>query len=107
MRRLLLETHSQNKNYSKVVAILVIILGCLIAGRVFVANRLVEASQTLRSLDLEIAELEAENEVLVGEVRRQESIVLVEQKAVLSGFVKTNKAVYLVPSVRVAFNKQP
>lgn len=67
----------------------------LSVGRVLIANRLVEASQTLRSLDTQIAQVQKENQDLSQALRAPGSIDAVEVKARQLGFVKTTNYVFL------------
>ncbi len=105
MQKLQQEQATRHERLSGVVVLVLFILVALIsAGRVFVANRLVETSDSLRRSDLEIARLETENQKLAEEIRVKESISFVEDKVRGLGFTKTNHYAYLAPASEVALN---
>lgn len=85
------------------MVVLVLLVVMLSAGRVFVANRLVEASENLRRLDLAKQQLEEENQLLAEQIRRQESSVYVAQKAAELGLVAVKRFAYLTGGINVAW----
>jgi hypothetical protein len=97
------QNYHQEKVSGLIVLLLVIVVGLLTAGRVFMANRLVETSQTLKNLDLEIIKLEAENEILAKDLRAQESMTIVEKKVTALGFIPAKVTAHLIGPAKVAF----
>ena len=85
-----------------IVFVLFFVVAVLSVGRVFAANRLVETSDNLRRMDLEVSKLEQQNQALAEEVRSQESMVYVENKIAQLGFGESSRYAYLTPSTEVA-----
>lgn len=85
-----------------VVLVLFILVALISAGRVFVANRVVETSDSLRRSDQEITRLEQENQRLAEEIRTKESISYIEENVKKLGFTKTSHYAYLAPASEVA-----
>lgn len=87
-----------------VVLVLFIMVALISAGRVFVANRLVETSENLRRYDQEVLQLESQNQKLAEEIRTKESISTIEEKVKELGFVRTDRYAYLASAPEVALN---
>lgn len=106
MKKLQQEQMVQKDRFSGlVIMVLVLLVAVLSIGRVFAANRLVEASENLRRLDLEATNLEKENRLLAAEVRLITSGNFLEAKAKELGFVKNSHFAYLSVTPEMAFNK--
>ena len=104
MKKLQTEQYHQKEKLSGLVVLcLFALVGILAGGRVFMANRLVEASQNLRNMDREITRLESENEILVKEVRSKQSMEAVEKRVEALGFAQNYRLVYVTRPVEVAF----
>ena len=104
MKKLQTEQYHQKEKLSGLVVLcLFAMVGILAGGRVFMANRLVEASQNLRNMDREITRLESENEILVKEVRSKQSMEAVEKRVEALGFAQNSRLVYVTRPVEVAF----
>lgn len=103
MRKLQQEQNWQHERHSRVlVVILILLVVILSAGRVFMANRLVEASENLRRLDLAKQQLEKENQLSAEQIRKQESSAYVGQKAAELGLTVVKRFAYLAPRLDVA-----
>lgn len=92
----------RDKASGLIILVLFIVVAVLSAVRVYAANRLVETSEELRSLDLEVTKLETENQDLAVQVRGFEAMSSVEDKVNNLGFVKNNSFAYLSPAPEVA-----
>ena len=104
MQKLQNEQNLRNEKYSSLIFFtLFLIVGLLSVARVFAANRLVETSDNLRKMDVQVNQLEAENRILAQEVRSKESMVFVETKMTELGFTKTPHYTYVNSTVRMAF----
>lgn len=66
--------------------------------KVILANWLIESSETLRNLDLKIAQHTAKVQSLSENVRDEESLSRIEQKALALGFTSTNNVTFISPS---------
>ena len=96
MKKLIEEQNIEREGKSKgVVLALLAVAFFLLATQVFIANALVEATDRLRVLDRETAELESKNETMAEEVRSRESLTSLEDQARMAGFVKTDKVIFL------------
>lgn len=93
--------HDRNSN--RFLVVLVVLVFLLSAGRVFLANWLVESSDTLRRLDSEIAQQTTQNQNLAAQIRQSESLSLLENQAQAAGFVQTSKISFILPEPNVAF----
>lgn len=103
MKRLQQEQIAKHERFSGWAIILLFVVVVILSGsKVFVANRLVGASEKLRKLDLEENLLQNENQTLSEEVRANQSTNAIEVKALNSGFVKNNRFAYLVPAPKIA-----
>jgi len=96
----------QNKYSRLILALLILTVGVLSVVRVFAANRLVETSESLRSLDNQVRELEAQNKVLSENVRAYESMNYISEKVAEIGFKISPRYSYLTGSSQVAFNNE-
>ena len=104
MKRLELEQSLHRDKISGfIVAILVVLVFALSAGRIFAANRLVESSDKLRKMDAQISQLENQNQILAEDVRHLESTAVIEQKALESGFTVNHHFAFLTPVPQMAF----
>lgn len=105
MQKLIAEQEQRTTKKSKHMVLgLFLVLAILSVIRVALANRLVEDSSTLHTVDVKIAALEKENTLLAQEVREKSAIVLVEDKAEEKGFSKVKTYSYIHPEQPVAIN---
>lgn len=103
MKRLQQEQIARHERFSGWAIVFLFIAVVILSGsKVFVANRLVGASEKLRKLDIEESRLQNENQILSEEVRINQSINTIEIKAQNLGFVKNNRFAYLLPSPKIA-----
>lgn len=85
-----------------IMVVLVAVVVALSIGRVYAANRLVEASEKLRLLDNKIAVLDSQNQALEEEVRTQQSTEVLSQKAKTLGFIVNSHYSFLTPAPQMA-----
>ncbi|MBI3558782.1 hypothetical protein HY085_00125 [Candidatus Gottesmanbacteria bacterium] len=103
MKRLQQEQIAKHERFSGWAIIFLFIAVVILSGsKVFVANRLVGASEKLRKLDWEENRLQNENQILSEEVRISQSTNTIEIKAQNLGFVKNNRFTYLLPAPKIA-----
>ena len=74
----------------------------LSVGRVYAANRLVEASEKLKRLDNKIQVLEQENQTLAQTARAQKSTEVISRKAQALGFLGNVHYSFLTPAPQMA-----
>lgn len=86
------------------LVVLLVLVGALAIIRVLVANHAVSVSSKLRTLDDQISSLESENEVLSENLRQEQSLLVLEQRAQDLGFVPLNTYSYAAKTLPVAFN---
>lgn len=86
-----------------IVAVLLFLVIVLSASRVFVANRLVESSDKLRKMDAQISILEEQNQNLAQDVRRFESTVMIQKRAIDNGFFVNSHFAVLTPAPEMAY----
>lgn len=105
MKKLVAEQNSQReKNNLGLMGVLVFVAVILLVVQVAAANRLVEAADKLRYLDLEISATEKQNDALSEELRGQESLSAISRAAEKMGFSKETKITFLENSTNpVAF----
>lgn len=104
MKKLQTEQDLRKEKYAGIIVLFLLVVFGLLAGtRVFVANRLVETSQNLKSLDQEITRLETENEVLTEALRSGQAIGTVENKISAMGFTPTFRLAHLSRPAEVAY----
>lgn len=84
----------QKKKGNKIIYLLVGIFVALCAGRIFVANRLVDFSERLHNLDMKEARLLTEQEALSVQYSQVSSLTILREKALASGFVANPKVIY-------------
>lgn len=70
--------------------------------RVFLANWLVESSETLRDLDRKITQQTTTNQSLAEELREKESLALIESKAKAAGYSPTTKLTFVTVEPGIA-----
>lgn len=103
MKKLQQEQIVRHERLSSWAIIFLFIAVVILSGsKVFVANRLVGASEKLRRLDLEENRLQNENQTLSEEVRANQSINTIETKALNLGFIKNNRFAYLISAPKIA-----
>ncbi len=105
MQKLIAEQEERTTKKSKHVMLgLFFVLAILSVVRVVLANRLVEDSGRLHTVDAKIAVLERTNALLSEEVREKSAIVYVESKAIAKGFTQVKTYSYIHPERPVASN---
>jgi cell division protein FtsL len=104
MKRLEQEQSNYHSKISGIViGVLLFLVFMLSAGRVFVANRLVESSDKLRKMDAQIIVLETQNQDLAQNVRLFESTMVIEQLAVFNGFSVNSHFAVMTPTPQMAY----
>ncbi len=103
MKKLIAEQDLKKDRLSKAfIALLIVLAFALSVVRVVIANRLVEASGNLRSLDTQITDIQEQNQLLSEKLRTPQAIESVEARAKEQGFVKTTAYVFLETSPSTA-----
>lgn len=88
---------------TRLLVCLVTIVASLSILRVFLANWLVESSETMRDLDQKINEQKTQNDKLAETLREKQSITFLEDKAKAAGFIPVPKLSFILPEPHVAF----
>ena len=102
MKKLINEQKLKKDRLSGIfVTVLVLLVVGLAVTRILIANRLVEASEKLRTLDQKIEVVKEANQSLSEQLRQPQSITFIEEKAKALGF-KTSRLVFLAPHVQEA-----
>lgn len=105
MKRLIEEEQRRQDRTSQIfLGGLVALAAVLLVVQVLIANRLVEASDKLRNLDLQIATMEDQNQSLSEGVRTKESLVAISDQAKTLGFLLSGQISYLSAFQPVAMN---
>lgn len=103
MQKLIQEEQARTEKFSQgFVIALVLLVAFLSIFRVILANRLIESSESLRSLDLKITRLTAQNEQLDENLRGKESLSVVADNAQKAGFVKISRLTFVQSPADVA-----
>ncbi len=84
------------------MAIIIAVVVALSVVKVGVANRLVDASEKLRTLDKAISTIEDKNQVLSENLRARMAITIIDREAKALGFAKSEALVFLSSSVNMA-----
>lgn len=104
MKKFNLEKNTRREKFSGIfVGILIGVVVMLSIIQVLIANRLVEASEKLRTLDREIVSIQNDNQTLAESLRSPRSLTFIEQQAKIAGFVKSDKVVFLAAPAPVAY----
>ncbi|MBI4100051.1 hypothetical protein HY440_03520 [Candidatus Microgenomates bacterium] len=104
MKKLTSEQNLKRDRLSRIfMTVLVLVVVGLCVSRVVIANRLVEASEKLRTLDQKIEETKQANQLLAESLRQPQSLTAIETEAKIQGFAKTNNLVFLEKATPVAF----
>lgn len=101
------QIYHKEKFSGAIIAGLIMLFLVLSAGRIFMANRLVESSDKLRKLDAQITQAENQNQNLSEELRRLESSEVIKQKATAAGFVQNSHFAVLTTTPPVAYRLSP
>lgn len=103
MKKLIAEKNSRNEKLSGIfIGTLVVLVAIMAVSRVLIANRLVEASEKLRTMDKTIEIVQNENQRLSEELRLPRSISTVSQKIEQLGFSKNTQVFFLAQPTSVA-----
>ena len=86
------------------LGILIAFTGLILSLRLFLANNLVDKSVELAKLNKQIDALETEKSKLSSQNRTLTSFVVLQNKAMQLGFVKTDHYSYLPETAAVATN---
>ncbi len=106
MKKLTTERNLKKERLSGLfLTVLVLMVVALSVTRVVIANRLVESSEKLRSLDQEITKARDLNRNLAQGQRLPQSLSQIAQRAKDLGFAKTNQVVFLGVGDSVALRR--
>lgn len=95
MKKLLAEKQlEQKKKGSKIIYVIIALFVLLSVVRIFVANRLVDYSQKLHTLEVKESELTTENAGLFLQYAKFSSLSFLKDKALKTGFIETTKVTY-------------
>lgn len=94
-----LHRSNQLKFSATIVVLMVLLLG---AAQLIVSNRLANLGVEIEKENAKTELLTAENRLLEEELRQQESLIAISQKATELGFIEAKSIYYLVPQVPVA-----
>lgn len=107
MQKLIAEQNYQKERLSGgVIAVLLAVVIVISVVRVFLANWLVESSERLRSLDLQIAEQTMANQTLSEQLREKKSLTAIENQAKALGYNRTAKLTFISLEPSMAANSQ-
>lgn len=105
MQKLIQEQKFKNSRTStRFLAGLITILVILSIAKVFVANWLVESSETLRHLDRQIDLQSKENQTIAENLRESTALVKIIPIVSQQGFTKSVKISFVLPEKNVALN---
>jgi cell division protein FtsL len=94
----------REKTSNVLVGAFVMIAVILCIARVLIANQTVEASEKLRSLDVQIRKVQTENQILSEQLRQKQSLITLSERAQQAGFTKTNSFSFISATSPVAFD---
>lgn len=104
MKKLIIEENlNKNKLSKRILICVVCFLGFLAVGRVLLANWLLEKSVGIEDLDKKISNLSLENDKIREELRMKQSLEILSQESIKSGFVAKGKISYMIAPPTVAF----
>lgn len=107
MQKLIAEQNYQRDRLSSgFVAVLLAGVVVLSVVRVFLANWLVESSETLHNLDSKIAQQTVANQVLAEQLREKKSLTAIENQAKTLGYNKITKLTFISSEPSMAANSQ-
>lgn len=103
MQKLIAEQNYRKERLSgSVVVVLLAVVIVLSVMRVFLANWLVESSETLRNLDLQITKQTTANQALAEQLREKKSLTAIESQVEVLGYKPTVRLTFLTSDPTVA-----
>lgn len=107
MKKLITEQNlKKDRRTAILISILIFLVAVLAVIRVVIANRLVDASEKLRTADRKIEAIKEANQNVFEALRQPQSITYVEEKAKTLGYTKAERLVFLSPQIQVALGSR-